>query len=106
MTDSGPVLVVNFADGSTRSLLATPSFWLTLPDLAAIPVAKAAAPEPEPEEEMDEPVVEKMLSLSWLDSHRGAQPDYQRVRRKFTLIYRAFRICGRADPSSHQRLSV
>jgi hypothetical protein len=61
ITDSGPVLVVAFADGSTRSLLATPSFWLSLPDLAAIPVAKAAAPEPVPEDddEGDEPVMDE-----------------------------------------------
>jgi hypothetical protein len=57
MTDSGPVLVVNFADGTTRSLLAAPEFWKTpAAALAAIPVAKAAKPEPEPE---DEPVVEE-----------------------------------------------
>ena len=58
VTDSGAVLVVNFADGSTRSLLATPSFWLSLPDLAAIPVAKqkaALAPVSDDDED-DEPV--------------------------------------------------
>jgi hypothetical protein len=52
-TDSGPVLVVNFADGTVRSLLATPSFWLSLPDLAAIRIVKAAAPEPVPEDDDD-----------------------------------------------------
>jgi hypothetical protein len=60
VTDSGPVLVVNFADGTTRSLLATPSFWLSLPDLAAIPVAKQkAAPDPDDEPDEDEPVVDE-----------------------------------------------
>jgi hypothetical protein len=62
MTDSGPVLVVNFADGTVRSLLATPSFWLTLPDLVAIRVAKAAAPEPEPEVEPDEEVEAELVT--------------------------------------------
>jgi hypothetical protein len=59
MTDSGPVLVVNFADGTTRSLLAAPEFWKTpAAALAAIPVANAAKPEPEDEIEpvMDEDV--------------------------------------------------
>jgi hypothetical protein len=52
--------VVTFADGTVRSLLAAPQFWLSLPDLAAIPVVKAAAPEPVPEDddEGDEPVME------------------------------------------------
>jgi hypothetical protein len=50
ITDSGPVLVVTFADGSTRSLLATPKFWLSLPNLDAMPVAKQKA-EPEPEDD-------------------------------------------------------
>ena len=60
MTDSGPILVVNFADGTTRSLLAAPEFWKTpTAALAAIPVAKAAKPEPEPEDEPVEPVVEE-----------------------------------------------
>jgi hypothetical protein len=61
MTDSGPVLVVNFADGTVRSLLATPSFWLSLPDLAAIPVAKQKpAPVPESDDDRgDESVMEE-----------------------------------------------
>jgi hypothetical protein len=55
MMDSGPVLAVRFADGTTRSLLAAPEFWKTpAAQLAAIPMAKVAAPEPEPEPE-DEP---------------------------------------------------
>jgi hypothetical protein len=59
-TDSGPVLVVNFADGTTRSLLAAPELWLSLPDLAAIRVAKQKAkPEPEDDDEGDEPVMDE-----------------------------------------------
>jgi hypothetical protein len=57
VTDSGEVLVVNFADGTVRSLLATPSFWLSLPNLGAIPMAKQTA-KPEPENDGDEPVDE------------------------------------------------
>jgi hypothetical protein len=60
ITDSGPVLVVHFPDGATRSLLAAPEFWKTpAAALATIPVAKAAKPEPEPKDEPDEPVVEE-----------------------------------------------
>jgi hypothetical protein len=61
VTDSGPVVVVTFADGTVRSLLAAPSFWISLPDLAAIPIAKAAALEPVPEDddEGDEPVMDE-----------------------------------------------
>jgi hypothetical protein len=50
------ILLVELPDKSTRQLLADPKFWLTLPDLAAIPVAnKAGAPD----ESDDEPEIER-----------------------------------------------
>jgi hypothetical protein len=50
LTDSGPALVVRFPD-ETRTLLASSNYWLSLPDLAAIPVAKQkATPEPDDDE--------------------------------------------------------
>jgi hypothetical protein len=52
------MLVVHFPDGSTRSLLATPSFWVDLPDLDAIPVTQAAAPD-ESEDQIEEPVIDQ-----------------------------------------------
>jgi hypothetical protein len=43
LTDTGKVLLVHFPDGSTRTLLALPQFWLSLPsNLAAIPVTQTA----------------------------------------------------------------
>jgi hypothetical protein len=39
------ILLVELPDKSTRALLAAPEFWLTLPDLGAIPVAKTVKPE-------------------------------------------------------------
>jgi hypothetical protein len=45
-TPSGnSMLAVRFPDGVTRILLAAPEFWVTLPDLGAIPVAKTVKPE-------------------------------------------------------------
>ena len=61
VTDSGQVLIVRFPDGATRSLLAASEFWVTLPDLTAIPTAKTPAPEPEadaPEIDEKEPVID------------------------------------------------
>jgi hypothetical protein len=49
------ILLVQSADKSTRSLLASPEFWVNLPDLDAIPVTQAAVPV-EPEEEIEKPV--------------------------------------------------
>jgi hypothetical protein len=37
------VFLAEFADKTTRTLLASAKFWVTLPDLAAIPVAKKTA---------------------------------------------------------------
>jgi hypothetical protein len=64
LTDSGPALVVRIPD-ETRTLLASSNYWLSLPDLAAIPIAKAAASEPVPEDddEGDEPVDEEEPEL-------------------------------------------
>jgi hypothetical protein len=45
------ILLVEFPDKSTRALLAAPEFWLTLPDLAAIPVANKAGAPDEPDDE-------------------------------------------------------
>jgi hypothetical protein len=36
-----PMVVIHFPDGATRTLLAAPEYWLTLPDLDAIPTKKA-----------------------------------------------------------------
>jgi hypothetical protein len=50
-----PMVVVRFPD-QTRSLLASPEYWLALPDLAAIPMVKPKAEpvEDEPEIEIEE----------------------------------------------------
>jgi len=54
LTDTGKVLLVHFPDGSTRTLLASPEFWLSLPpDLSAIPATRAAVAV-----EDDEPEIE------------------------------------------------
>jgi hypothetical protein len=53
------ILLVEFPDKTQRSLLAAPSFWLSLPlDLGAIPVAKTAAPEPDDVGDEIEPVTD------------------------------------------------
>jgi hypothetical protein len=54
LTDSGPALVVRFPD-ETRTLLASSNYWLSLPNLDAVPVAKKKA-EPEPEDDEDDVV--------------------------------------------------
>jgi hypothetical protein len=62
LTDSGPALVVRFPD-ETRTLLASSNYWLSLPDLDAVPIAKAAAPAPEPEDDEADVVDEEEPEL-------------------------------------------
>jgi hypothetical protein len=46
------ILLVEFSDKTTRTLLADPKFWIALPDLGAIPVAKKTAAPDETESEL------------------------------------------------------
>jgi hypothetical protein len=71
---------VRFADGITRTLLAAPQFWLSLPNLDAIPVAKQkAAPVPESDDDEAEVVDEEEVEPE-LVPHKREIPDHDITR--------------------------